>query len=184
MSVPNAISIGRLLAVPVFVWLILSEALTSAFWLFLAAGISDAVDGTIARYCNARTKLGAFLDPLADKALLVSAYIVLGHMNMLPTWLVILVVFRDLLIIGGALLFETVTQSLEMEPLMVSKLNTGTQLTLVAMVLAAPTFGLEWDGIQTAFCYIVAATTAVSGAAYVYIWTRRAAEYEARDESE
>ena len=104
MSPPNVISLGRLLSVPLTVWVILQGYFVVAFGIFVAAGVSDAVDGFLAKRFGMETELGRYLDPLADKALLVAVFITLGQMGYLPVWLVILVVSRDVLIIGGVLL--------------------------------------------------------------------------------
>lgn len=169
---PNAITLGRLIAVPVTIYFILRGDLVTAFWLFVAAGISDAADGAIARLFDARSVLGAFLDPLADKALLVSVYLSLGNIGLLPLWLVILVVFRDLLIVGAVLLAYTLRQPVTVRPLPISKLNTVVQITLAALVLSVHGPGLPdpalfgvpvsgWLG------WLVAGTTVASGALYV-----------------
>ena len=183
MNLPNLITLGRLLSVPVVVWLILGDQYLWAFWVFVAAGISDAADGFIAKHFNAETELGQFLDPIADKALLVSVYLALGHAGQLATWLVILVVFRDCLIVVGAVLFQTLIRHLTVQPLLVSKLNTTAQIVLAAAVLGVLGFQLN------AFCvmvvdilaYIVAATTLLSGGAYVVKWSRLAAALEEGD---
>lgn len=178
-ALPNFISLARLLAVPFTVWLILVDRHGAAFWVFVAAGISDAVDGFLARQLGARTMLGGFLDPLADKALLMSVYIALGYRGQIETWLVILVVFRDMLIIGGAILYQTMTQALKMQPLFISKINTTLQITLAAVLLAKLGLGIEDDhGAVTALIYVVAASTLLSGAAYVGIWGWRAFRIE------
>ncbi|MDH5749324.1 MAG: CDP-alcohol phosphatidyltransferase family protein, partial [Rhodospirillales bacterium] len=143
MNLPNLISLGRILAVPLTVWLVITGQFMFAFWVFIAAGISDAIDGIIAKRFNAETVLGAFLDPLADKALLVSIYVTLGHEALIPMWLVILVVFRDLLILGGAILFHTITHTLTMDPLKISKINTLLQIVLAAAVLWQLAFGID-----------------------------------------
>ncbi len=174
MNLPNAISFARLLSVPVFIWLVLTERLEAAFWLFVAAGISDAVDGILAKRLKMRTELGAYLDPIADKVLLVTGFIALGYRDAVPLWLVILVVSRDVLIVGGALMFETMTKSLTMEPLMISKANTVAQLTLIAAVLLPAMFGTLPEPVVTSLCTIVAVTTVSSGAAYVFIWSNKA----------
>ena len=101
LSIPNLITLGRILLVPVVVWAISSGAMWIAFVLFLAAGVSDAVDGFLAKRFNMTTELGAYLDPLADKALIVSIYVTLGINNVIPRWLVILVVSRDIMIVGA-----------------------------------------------------------------------------------
>ncbi len=104
MTLPNLISILRLLLVPVIVTCIVSRNDQAAFWLFVAAGLSDAVDGFIARHFGLLSELGTYLDPLADKALLVSIYLSLGLTGSFPAWLVILVISRDILIIGAVIL--------------------------------------------------------------------------------
>ncbi|MBV8737887.1 MAG: CDP-alcohol phosphatidyltransferase family protein, partial [Alphaproteobacteria bacterium] len=106
LSLPNLISLGRLLLVPLAIWLILGHRYGAAFWIFIVAGISDALDGFIAKHFDRRTRLGALLDPIADKALLVSVYVTLGLANQLWPSLVILVVFRDVMIVGGFLLIQ------------------------------------------------------------------------------
>ena len=150
----------------------------AAFWVALVAAISDAVDGIIAKRFNMQTTLGAFLDPIADKALLVSVFIALGHEGFLPIWLVILVVFRDALIVGGALLFHTLTQSLEMTPLMVSKVNTVLQLILGVTVVGSEAFGLDTAAVRDPLIYATGLSTLVSGATYVVGWIGRTGEIE------
>jgi len=172
VSLPNFISLGRLLAVPLAVWLILSGKFGVAFWVFVVAGASDAVDGFLAKRLNAQTELGKVLDPLADKALLVSVYVTLGQAEHLPTWLVILVVFRDVLIVGGIILSHTLSRPVRMHPLVVSKVNTAAQILLAAGILGGLGLGLPIDDLILPMVYIVAATTAVSGAAYLVSWGR------------
>ena len=127
MSVPNLISLARLMAVPVMIYLILNGYYLAAFWLFVAAGVSDAIDGYIAKQMGQATVLGSYLDPLADKALLVGVYVTMGQADLLPSWLVILVVFRDIVIIGGVVLLHISTDGVRMKPLVVSKINTAAQ---------------------------------------------------------
>ncbi len=174
LLVPNLITLGRLLAVPVAVWLILTDEMAIAFWLFVAAGISDALDGFFAKQLNARTELGRLLDPLADKALLVSVYITLGHQGYLDVWLVILVVFRDALIVFGVTLSQFLSQPVKVQPLYVSKFNTVVQILLAGLVLANVGLELDADGLATFLVYLVALTTFISGAAYVVRWGRQA----------
>jgi cardiolipin synthase (CMP-forming) len=171
---PNFITLGRLLAVPLAVWLMLTDRYAAAFWLFLAAGVSDAIDGFLARRLKARSEIGAYLDPLADKCLLVSSYVTLGHQGHIESWLVILVVFRDVLIIGGAMLYQTLTHSLTMQPLFISKLNTVLQIALIGFVLAQLGLGIGDADLTPWLGYVVAASTLASGAAYVTVWGRRA----------
>jgi cardiolipin synthase len=173
VSIPNIITFGRILAVPLAVYLILSGDMFWAFWLFVAASLSDALDGAIARMFRSRTVLGGYLDPIADKALLVSVYVALGQANALPLWLVILVVFRDVMIVGGVLLLYTLKESLAMQPAYISKINTAVQLALAAAILAPAGLGLEQIElfgmpVVPPLVWLCAATTLASGVAYVY----------------
>ena len=178
MNIPNLISLGRLLAAPVLVWLILDARLTEAFVLFIAAGVSDAVDGFIAKRFNAETAFGKFLDPLADKALLVCVYVSLAQADLLAIWLAIMVVFRDAVIVGGAILFHTLSHSLTMRPLRISKVNTAAQIVLAATILGVSGFGVEGALFIDVLVYVVAATTLISGTMYVARWSRAAALLE------
>ncbi|WP_119165908.1 CDP-alcohol phosphatidyltransferase family protein [Algihabitans albus] len=179
--IPNVITIGRLISVPIFVALLLNGDRTAAVWVFVAAGVSDAVDGFLAKRFDAASKLGAFLDPVADKALLLAAFMTLGLLGEAPLWLVAAVVLRDIVIVGGALLYHSVTQALTMEPLAVSKLNTLVQIALAAAILAR--LGLDWNSgpVETMLIYAAAATTTVSGGAYIWIWGRRYAAFERQE---
>lgn len=180
MTLPNLISLARLLSVPIVIWAILADEMPLAFWLFVAAGVSDAIDGFLARRSGSRTIVGEFLDPLADKTLLVSVYITLGRIEHLPLWIVILVVSRDVLIVGGAILFQAMNQSLKPEPLMVSKLNTLAQIVLAATALGELSMGADWHMVVTMLIWAVAATTLASGGSYIVQWTRRMATMEQR----
>ena len=172
MSVANLITLSRLFSVPLAIWLVLSGHLTAAFWLFVAAGLSDAVDGFIAKRFDQRSPLGALLDPLADKTLLVSMCVTLGIAGWLPNWLVILVVFRDLFIIGGYLLAMAVSQPIRARPLAISKLNTALLIALVAVVLGRLGLGLDDYHLSQVLIYAVGLTTVLSGLGYVVRWWR------------
>jgi cardiolipin synthase len=178
VNVPNFITLARLFAVPVIVWLIINNNVWLAFCLTVLAGISDALDGFIAKRFNCVTKLGTFLDPIADKALLVCLFIVLGQQGYIAAWIVILVVSRDLLIVGGALMYHTITHSLEMAPLKISKVNTVVQFGFIVGVLGIEGYGYDMDGPQLILQYIMALTTIFSGLAYVYLWSRKTSEFE------
>lgn len=178
--VPTLVTLARILAVPVTVYLIIEERFAAAFWLFVLAGVSDAVDGFLAKRLNAVSRIGAFLDPLADKALLVAVYVTLGYIGEVALWLVILIVSRDIMIVGGALLYHTLTHALRIEPLIVSKANTAAQIVFVGLVLAKLGLGVANPEILQVASYIVAATTAASGGAYVWVWVRRAFAHEGR----
>jgi cardiolipin synthase len=180
LILPTALTLARLGAVPVTIWLILDGRYGVAFWIFVAAGVTDALDGALARWFDARTVIGAYLDAIADKVLLVSIYITLAAVGLLPVWLAILVVFRDLLLVGTVLLFHTLGQPFTVVPLLVSKLNTLAQILLAALVLGLA--GLDGTGstsLVTMMMAVVAATTLLSGTAYLVKWARRLAGLEA-----
>lgn len=166
-TVPNLITLARICAVPAAVWLMLRHRLDLAFLVFVGAGISDAVDGWLARVWNQRSALGALLDPVADKALLVSVYVTLAAIGVLPDWLAILVVFRDLLIVGGVVTLWMLGVRARIRPLMISKANTVAQIALAALALLLAGFGLSAPMLLDAMIVLVAATTLASGAAYV-----------------
>jgi cardiolipin synthase len=175
MNLPNAITIARILAVPLMIWLIVSGEYLPAFWIFIVAGISDGVDGYIAKRFHQRTELGAYLDPAADKLMLVSIYVSLGLLQVLPPWLVILVVSRDILIVGGVVLATLLEQPVRMHPLLLSKLNTAAQIILAGLVLAVLGFNIASREIVIFGSIIVAILTVASGAQYVLTWIRRMA---------
>ena len=181
MNLPNAITLARLLSVPVEVYLLMQSAYLAAFVLFVLAGLSDALDGYLAKTRDQRTTIGAMLDPIADKALLVGVYVTLGAQGSVPNWLVVLVVFRDLMIVGGVILLFLVRLEVRMRPLVVSKINTAAQIALAAIVLAELGLDLRIGGLTSAMIYVVAATTVISGAGYIGSWTRQMAGAEDRD---
>ncbi len=176
--VPNLISLARLAAVPAVIWCVLAGENVAAFWIFLIAGLSDAVDGLIAKRLNVTSQFGAWLDPLADKALLVGTYVALTLRDALPMWLTILVVFRDVFIIGGALTVQALTQRFHVEPLMISKLNTALQIGLIVAVMAERAYFPLPPHLVVWGAAVVAATTVLSGAAYAITWSRRVTAWE------
>lgn len=176
---PNLISLARIGIVPVVIWALLDGSGDLALWLFLLAGLSDALDGYLARRFEAQTEFGGYIDPIADKALLMSVYVTLGYLGGLPIWLVILVVFRDILIVGGVILLQTMGYKVAMAPLLISKANTVAQVGLVLAVLGGKALaqsGAPWivGWPVEAMTALVACTTLFSGAAYVWIWGSRA----------
>ncbi len=172
LSIPNLITLGRILLVPVLVWAIASGAMWIAFVLFLAAGASDAVDGFLAKRFNMTSVLGAYLDPLADKALIVSIYLTLGINNLIPRWLVILVVSRDILIVGGIMLSWVIGSPLKIKPVLVSKLNTVAQILFAAVVLGSLGFNIPAEPVEFVLMGLVAILGLLSAAAYVAEWVR------------
>ncbi|MBS0272418.1 MAG: CDP-alcohol phosphatidyltransferase family protein [Proteobacteria bacterium] len=169
MNLPNIISLARLLSVPLIISLILSHQLKAAFLFFALAGLSDALDGFLARIFKLRTTLGAYLDPIADKALLMGVYAALGQTGLVELWVVVLVIFRDLLIIGGILLLFLFKSSVEMKPLLISKINTVMQLSYALMVLSQGGAFLGIPDLNLYCGYLIALITVLSGVSYVKI---------------
>ena len=172
MNIPNLITLGRILLVPVVVWAITSGDMLVAFSLFLAAGVSDAVDGFLAKRFRMASELGAYLDPLADKALIVSIYVALGIAGTLLISLVILVVSRDIMIISGFMLSWLVGRPMPVKPLPVSKANTVAQIVLATLVLGEQGFGFTAPLLTNTVIGIVAILTLLSIAFYLAAWFR------------
>jgi cardiolipin synthase len=177
VTLPNLITILRLLLVPGVVLAMLQARWDWAFAGFVVAGVSDGVDGFIARQFNQRSRLGAYLDPMADKLLLVSVFVVLGIKGELPLWLVIAVVSRDALIVFAVLLSSVMAQPVEMKPLMVSKVNTVAQLVLAALVLGELALKIELGGMRLALIILSGLLTVASAAAYLVAWLRHMSGY-------
>lgn len=173
-DIPNVITALRFLLVPPVVILLLQERFTAALIVFGVAGLSDGLDGFLARRFDWRSRLGGIMDPLADKLLVVSSFVTLGWLGLIPAWLVLLVILRDLVIIAGATFYHMRIEQFEAEPSIASKLNTAAQILLVLAVLYS-------SGIQTlpvmlmdVLLYGVLVTTLWSGFDYVWTWGRRA----------
>ncbi len=172
LNLPNLISLSRLFLVPVAVGLIIERRYGVAFWVFVTAGLSDALDGFVAKRFDCRTRLGALLDPAADKFLLVSLYLTLGYSQALPIWLVILVVFRDAMIVGGFVLVQAIAAPKEFGPLYISKINTLVQTTLIGFVLAQEGLAVDPGVLTLLLIFGAAATTVASGLSYLVRWAR------------
>jgi cardiolipin synthase len=167
LNLANLITFGRLCAVPLAFWLVLVHRIGDAFLLFVAAGLSDALDGWLARRYGGNA-IGALMDPVADKALLVTMYITLAAVGELPAWIAILVVFRDLLIVGGIVVLSVLGHAVTIRPLYISKLNTVMQIVLIGVSLLKGGYGLGIPGLPDVLTWCVVATTTASGAAYVW----------------
>ena len=182
MSIPNLITLGRVILVPFVFWLLVTNQMTAAFLVFVVAGVSDAVDGYLAKRFDWATELGAYLDPLADKLLIVCIFVALGVRGELPSWLVIAVVSRDVLIVIGIVLSWLLGHPVAIRPLALSKANTLAQIVLAATVLADAAFHLGLDGLRLTLVWFVAATTVGSLAVYLAAWLRHMSGYEATSE--
>lgn len=167
---PNLLTILRFCLVPVVIDMIISREWAIAFSIFVVAGATDAIDGAIARQFKLRTELGTYLDPLADKALLVSIYVTLGVVGLIPAWLAILVVARDIMIIGAILLAWIMHNPVPISPLRISKANTFVQIAFAAFMLGTLAFGLDQASLASSLMLLVAALTVLSTAAYLSVW--------------
>ena len=179
MTIPNLISIARLFAVPVMIWAMIGGNWPLAFATFVVAGISDAVDGAIARHFDQQSTLGLYLDPIADKALLSTVFIGLGVLGRLPDWLVIAVVSRDVLIVAAFLLAYVMGLPMTVRPLMVSKATTAVQIVLAASVLGESALSVTLGIITDILVALTAILTAASAAAYLVDWLRHMASPDA-----
>lgn len=173
MNLPNTLSLLRVLSVPVFIGLMVENQTHWALWLFAGAGLTDALDGFVAKRFDMETELGKYLDPLADKVLLMSGFITLTAVGLLPLWLTLMVVTRDTIIVVGALLYQMMTGALHIQPSWSSKLNTVAQMFLLLLVLFHHTHGVL-SVLLTPMIWLTALTTLVSGGGYVVEWGRQA----------
>lgn len=167
---PNAITLFRIGLVPVFILALEAGNYVEALVVFVLAGLSDGLDGFIAKRYNLVTRLGTILDPLADKILLVSAYIMLTILGHLPLWLVLTVGFRDLMIVAGYLIYTSLVASVQMPPTYLSKFNTFLQLALVIVILVTQASFLPLSKLVYYLVYAVFLTTVGSGLHYLWIW--------------
>lgn len=166
-NLANYLSIGRMLLVGPLVWLIVKDHVWAAFWVFVVAGITDALDGYIAKTFNRKTDLGAILDPLADKVLLNGIYVALALSGHLPLWLAWLVIGRDILIVIGVMLIRRRDPVFRVRPLKVGKLNTFVQISLAAAALAIWGNVIDVRTLIEPLIWVVAAMVLISGASYV-----------------
>jgi len=172
--VPNAICIVRIVLVGPIVWLLLNQRYAGALALILAAGASDGLDGWLAKTFGWKTRLGSLLDPAADKLLLVSVFLCLAWVDVVPRALVAIVVTRDVVIVTGAILYQCFIAPLSGQPTRVSKLNTAAQLLLILAVVANEAFALHLQALILWLGGLVIFTSIVSGLTYVLAWSERA----------
>lgn len=170
--IPNLITVLRLLAIAPLVWLLIDGRFAAALCLFTVMGLSDAADGFLAKRYGWRSTVGEYLDPLADKAMLVSAYLTLGWLGILPGWLVAAVILRDVTIVGGAVAYHVVTRRLAMTPTWLSKVNTAAQVLLAIAVMLDQFLAIA-SAFTTGLIGVVLFTTVASGLHYVLEWSRR-----------
>ncbi len=169
-NIPNFITLARMLMTPLAVMMIISQRFLPAFLIFILAGVSDAIDGFIAKNFNLRTETRRLFHPLADKALLISIYVSLAIYAGLSAWLAITVVSRDVMIVVAVLVSWLLDKPVEIRPVWVSKLNTVAQITLAGFALGVRAYGLDEPILQTSLQWMVAATTLASGGFYIAQW--------------
>lgn len=178
--IPNILTLARIAATPLMILLLRDQAYEAALLLFILAGVTDGLDGYIAKRFDCVSRLGTLLDPVADKMLIVSAYVMLALLGDIPFWLLLIVVFRDIMIVGGYLILETLEGNVQMQPSVVSKVNTFLQISLVIGVLLDQTAWLP-VGVMVNFLIVaVTVTTVLSGAHYVWYWGIREESRRAR----
>jgi len=177
-DIPNLISFARIALVPPIVYVLLAGDFGLALWLFLIAGVSDGLDGFLAKHFAWQSEFGGKLDPAADKLLLLSCYFVLGWIGLLPWWLVGLVFLRDIVIVVGWIAYNQHVQRISAQPMLISKVNTFMQIVLALAVVANQVRPILDAGSMLALLIVVAVTTVWSGVAYVGYWGARVVRHD------
>jgi len=174
MNLPNLITISRLLITPYIVWLLLIESYLFGFIFFLLCGVSDALDGYLAKRFNQKTLLGSYLDPIADKFLIVSAIVLLGYNGYVPVWLIIIIVSRDIAIFGAVIISWMLGTNLRIEPLLISKINTFLQILYIILTFMVILNDIYFEQLMLSLheiiTFLIAITTIISWLSYLKIW--------------
>jgi len=171
--IPNIISIFRILLILPVLLLIFRSQYQWALFLFLIAALSDALDGYLAKHFGWRTRVGALLDPVADKLLIAGSYIVLAWLNLIPFWLTAIVVSRDLIIAIGVFIYSFIIEPFEGEATRISKINTFLELLFVLVILCSIAFDWSANSVITVIGSAVLVTVFISGIDYIISWIRR-----------
>jgi cardiolipin synthase len=174
LTLPNIITFIRLGLLPVLLWALAIRQYEAAFWLFVAASVGDGLDGYLARRLDQMSRLGALLDPIADKLTILGIAWILATQGTLPVWIAALMSLRDLVIVAGALAYRQVVGTLEMAPTRLSKLNTVIEFLLLALALMLANQWIEATPWLTPYLALVAFSVVVSGAQYVWVWGNKA----------
>ncbi len=172
-TIPNLLTASRLILAPIVAWRLLEHDVEGAFWLFVIAAITDLLDGNLARWLNQRSVLGAWLDPIADKVMLLTTLTMLALTGLLPMWLLYVVVVRDLIILAGAEAYRHLTGKLDVRPTLSGKAATFMEFVLVSWVLADVALDLGLGRSIEPLAMLTAIAVAGSGARYVWLWTRK-----------
>lgn len=178
LNIPNILTLARIVITPFIVYAILEHQAVMALILMGIAGLTDLLDGAIARYLDQRSTVGAFMDPLADKLMLISTIVTLYVMEQIPLFLFLAVIFRDLVIMVGAIAYEMVTHKLEMQPTMPSKITTFLQIMLVLTILTQMAWEVPGEGFSQLMIWSTFAFTCISGVQYMVVWMRKAVTAE------
>ena len=164
ITIPNILTVIRILLTPVFIIVTMKSLISFALLIFLIAALTDALDGFIARYFDQRSNLGAHLDPIADKMLLTSSFISLSVLMMIPNWLTVIVISRDIIILFGMAVCSVTQIKVTIKPSLISKMTTFFQLITILLIL----FQLNLEHIETTCFWLTAFLTIISGLHYVY----------------
>jgi cardiolipin synthase len=168
MNIPNLITLLRIILVPVIVILLIQGSFFKALIVFIVAGLSDALDGFLARVLKQQTVLGAYLDPIADKALLASSFVTLSVLHIIPSWLAVVVISRDFIILLGISVLSIMSISVEIRPIFISKVTTGLQLIAVLLALSVRCLPCGFNEIWLlALYWVTAFFTILSGLNYM-----------------
>lgn len=167
LNLPNTLTVARIVIIPVFITAVIYQKHRHALSLFVIAALTDLLDGFIARMTNQKTALGQFLDPLADKFLLVSSFILFSVQGWIPLWLTITVISRDLIVVIGWFLLYLLTHRVKIEPVMLGKTAIALQLITLALVLIGINLSSTIPQLEALFV-VTAAVTGISGIQYIY----------------
>jgi len=178
LNLPNVLTLSRILLTPFIVYAILEHQPAMALLFMAIAGLTDMLDGAIARIFNQRSTVGAYMDPLADKLMLISTIVTLYTMDQIPLFLFLAVIFRDLIIVIGAIAYEIVTHQLEMTPTITSKITTFLQILIVLLILANAAWQLLPLWLISGVAWLTFAMTVLSGVQYMIVWMEKAVRSE------
>jgi len=169
MNIPNLLSLIRIILVPIFVISLIQDEYYNALIIFVIAGLTDALDGTMARLLNAQTKLGSYLDPIADKLLLATSFVTLAILGIIPSWLTVIVMGRDFIILLGIAILSLMSVTFEIKPALIGKATTTLQMGTVffALLNKAFTRDLSYNWTLTLLFWLTASFTVASGLVYI-----------------
>jgi len=171
MNIPNFLTILRILSIPFFVICLIYDRFLTALLIFIGAGVTDGIDGLIARVYNQRTTIGAYLDPIADKLLLTTSFIVLAVLGIIPGWMTVIVIARDVIIVLGILVLHLTSHRVEIKPIFVGKASTVAQIVTIGWALVTPS-SMVMKTIFPAVIWATVLLTGISGLQYIYIGTK------------